>query len=158
MVRRSLLALAILLVLPLAAHAQQRKPEPEASKVLLDTERVRVIEMRVKPGAKFELKGQPYQFIYMLTDGSLVFSPPGKMPYQFLLKAGEVSLLPSQSTAENDAEKELRAVLVEIKEGSRVATKASTGKSKARTVRSRAKPKTRAPAAPRPQATPRRSG
>ena len=158
MVRRGLLVLAILLVLPLAAHAQQRKPDAEAPKVLLDTERVRVTEVRVKPGAKFELKGQPYQFIYMLTDGSLVFSPPGKMPYQFLLKAGEVSLLPSQSIAENDGEKELRAVLVEIKEGTRVATKASTGKSKARTVRSRAKPKTRAPAAPRPQATPRRSG
>ncbi len=158
MVRRSLLALAIFLVLPLAAHAQQRKPDAEAPKVLLDTERVRVTEVRVKPGAKFELKGQPYQFIYMLTDGSLVFSPPGKMPYQLLLRAGEVSLLPSQSTAENDAEKELRGVLVEIKEGSRVATKSAASKSKARAVRSRAKPKTRAPAAPRPQATPRRSG
>ncbi len=104
MVRRSLLALAIFLVLPLAAHAQQRKADAEAPKVLLDTERVRVTEVRVKPGAKFELKGQPYQFIYMLTDGSLVFSPPGKMPYQLLLRAGEVSLLPSQSTAENDGE------------------------------------------------------
>ena len=159
MARRRLLALAIFLALPLAAHAQERKPEPEASKVLLDTERVRVIEMRVKPGAKFELKGHPYQFVYMLTDGSLVFSPPGKQPFELMLRAGEVSLLPSQSTAtENDSEKEVRAVVVEIKESSRVATKASTGKSKARAVRSRAKPKTRAPAAPRPQATPRRSG
>jgi quercetin dioxygenase-like cupin family protein len=159
MARRRLLALAILLVLPLAAHAQERKPEPEASKVLLDTERVRVTEVRVKPGAKFELKGHPYQFVYMLTDGSLVFSPPGKQPFELMLRAGEVSLLPSQSTAtENDSEKEVRAVVVEIKESSRVATKASTGKSKARAVRSRAKPKTRAPAAPRPQATPRRSG
>ena len=111
--------------------------------MLLDTERVRVSEVRVRPGAKLELKGPPYQFVYMLTDGSLVFSPPGKMPYQFLLKAGEVSLLPSQSTAENDGEKELRAVLVEIKEGARVATKASDSKSKARAVRSRTKTKSR---------------
>src|SRR5260370_38901308 len=57
MARRRLLALAILLVLALAAHAQERKPEPEASKALLDTERVRGIEMRVKPAANFELKG-----------------------------------------------------------------------------------------------------
>jgi hypothetical protein len=109
--------------------------------VLLDTERVRVTEVRIKPGAKLDLKGSPYQFLYMLTDGSLVFSPPGKVPYQFLLKSGEVSLLPSQASAENDSEKELRAVLVEIKEGGRVATKASTGKTKARPVRTRSKPK-----------------
>jgi len=142
MVRRYLLALAILL-LPLAAPAQERKADAEATKVLLDTERVRVIEVRVKPGGKFELKGHPYQFVYMLTDGSLVFSPPGKQPYELMLRAGEVSLLPSQSTAtENDGEKELRAVLVEIKEGARVATKASTGKTKARVVR--AKPKSKA--------------
>jgi hypothetical protein len=55
-----------------------------------------------------------------------------------------VSLLPSQSTAtENDSEKEVRAVVVEIKEGSRVATKASTGKSKARSVRPKSKAKGR---------------
>jgi hypothetical protein len=144
MVRCRLLVFAILLILPLAAHAQERKPEPEASKVLLDTERVRVTEVRVKPGAKFELKGHPYQFVYMLTDGSLVFSPPGKQPYELMLRAGEVSLLPSQSTAtENDGEKELRAVVVEIKEGSRVAAKASTGKSKTRAVRGRSKSKGR---------------
>lgn len=146
MARRGLLALCALVLLPLAAQAQDRKAGAEAPKVLLDTERVRVTEVRVKPGAKLELKGPPYQFLYMLTDGSLVFSPPGKMPYQFLLKAGEVSLLPSQSTAENDGEKEMRAVLVEIKEGARVATKAPPSKSKARAVRSRTKPKPR----PRP--------
>jgi hypothetical protein len=144
MARRRLLALAILLVLAFAAQAQERKPEAEASKVLLDTERVRVTEVRVKPGAKFELKGHPYQFVYMLTDGSLVFSPPGKQSYELMLRAGELSLLPSQSTSsENDGEKELRALLVEIKEGSRVATKAATGKSKARAVRPKSKSKGR---------------
>jgi hypothetical protein len=139
-----LFTLAILLVLPFAANAQERKAEPETAKVLLDTERVRVTEVRVKPGAKFELKGHPYQFVYMLTDGSLVFSPPGKQPYELMLRAGEVSLLPSQSMMpENDGEKELRAVVVEIKEGARVATKASKAKPKARTVRARPKGKGR---------------
>src|SRR2546421_2032187 len=117
MVPCRLLALAIAVLVPLAANAQERKAEPETAKVLLDTERVRVTEVRVKPGAKFQLKGQPYQFVYMLTDGSLVFAPPGKQAYELMLRAGEVSLLPSQSmTPENDGEKELRAVLVEIKE------------------------------------------
>jgi quercetin dioxygenase-like cupin family protein len=144
MVRCRLLAFAILLVLSVAAHAQEGKPEPEVSKVLLDHERVRVIEVRVKPGAKFELKGHPYQFVYMLTDGSLVFSPPGKQPFELMLRAGEVSLLPSQSTAtENDSDREVRAVVVEIKESSRGAAKVSTGKSKVRAVRGRSKTKGR---------------
>jgi hypothetical protein len=149
---RCLLALLVLVLIPLAVQAQDGKAGPEPPKVLLDTERVRVTEVRVKPGAKLELKSSPYQFLYMLSDGSLVFSPPGKMPYEFLLKAGEVSLLPSQSTAENDGEKELRAVLVEIKEGTRVATKASADKSKTRSARGRTKSKAK------PSSVPRRSG
>jgi hypothetical protein len=156
--RRSL-ALAVLLLLPLGAQAQERKAEPETAKVLLDSERVRVTQMRLKPGEKVELKGQPYQFVYMLTDGSLLFSPPGKQPYELILRAGEVSLLPSQSTTtENDGEKELRAVVVEIKGGARVATKAAASKSKGRAVRARTKPRARPPATPRPQPTQRRSG
>jgi hypothetical protein len=156
--RRSL-ALAVLLLLSLGAQAQERKAEPETAKVLLDSERVRVTQMRLKPGEKVELKGQPYQFVYMLTDGSLLFSPPGKQPYELILRAGEVSLLPSQSTTtENDGEKELRAVVVEIKGGAGVATKAAASKSKTRAVRARTKPRARPPATPRPQPTQRRSG
>ena len=140
-----LLSLAILLAMAAVAHAQAPTPKVDAQgqKVLLDNERVRVTEVRVKPGGKLDLKGSPYQFLYMLTDGSLVFSPAGKMPYEFLLKAGEVSLLPSQSSAENDSEKELRAVLVELKGGERVASSGSSPKSKTRAVRTRSKGRTR---------------
>ena len=136
-----LLCLAIVLAMPVVARAQAPTPKVDAQgqKVLLDNERVRVTEIRVKPGGKLDLKGSPYQFLYMLSDGSLVFSPAGKMPYEFLLKAGEVSLLPSQSSAENDGEKELRAVLVELKGGERVASGGSTSKSKTRAMRTRSK-------------------
>jgi quercetin dioxygenase-like cupin family protein len=144
-----LLSLAVLvgvsLAVPRQAQTQTQEPKVDAQgrNVLLDTERVRVIEVRIKPGAKLELKGSPYQFLYMLSDGSLVFAPAGKMPYEFLLKAGEVSLLPSQSSAENDGEKEIRAVLVELKEGERGASKASASKGKSRAVRGRSRTRTR---------------
>ena len=69
-----LLSLAVLvgvsLALPNQAQAQTQEPKVDAQgrNVLLDTERVRVTEVRVKPGAKLELKGSPYQFLYMLSD------------------------------------------------------------------------------------------
>jgi len=110
-------ALVACSIFAVAAQAQDRKAPPEPLTVLLDNERVRVMEMRLKPGGKLSLQGHAYQFVYMLTDGSLVFTPPGKTPFELTLQSGEVSLLPSQSTStENDGDKEVRAVVVEIKE------------------------------------------
>ncbi len=102
-----------------AASAQAQAPKPaEPSKALLDNARMRVSEMRWTPGAKVDLPNHPDQFAYLLTDATLVFSTPGKTPYQLDLKAGEATLLPAQSTeAENDSDKEVRALLVEIKPG-----------------------------------------
>lgn len=115
---RWLLAFAALAVLTASARGEEGKPPPGALNVLLDNERVRVTEIKIKPGARLPLEGRAYQFVYMLTDGSLVFSPPGKMPFELSLQAGEVSLLPSQSSGtENSGEREVRAVVVELKEG-----------------------------------------
>jgi hypothetical protein len=100
------------------AQAQGPQPtSPEPTKPLLDNARMRVSEMRWKPGAKVGLPSHPDQFAYLLTDATLVFSTPGRTPYQLDFKAGEATLLPAQSTeAENDSEKEVRALLVEIKQ------------------------------------------
>jgi len=117
---RWLLAVLTVMVLSVAAQAQDRTGPPEAAKVLLDDERVRVTELRVAPGGRVALEGHSYQFVYMLTDGSLIITPPGKTPFELTLKSGEVSLLPSQSTeTHNDGDKEVRAVVVEIKRSAR---------------------------------------
>jgi hypothetical protein len=120
-----------LLISLAAAHAQGPKQAPPPSKPLLENERVRVSEMRWNPGAKVELPNRPDQFAYLLTDATLVFSVPGRTPYQIDLKAGEATLLPAQSTeAENDGDKEVRALLVEIKSGTLARASASRGKTK----------------------------
>lgn len=110
------IAFALLMTLT-AVQAQGLKPaSSDPSKPLLDNARMRVSEMHWKPGAKIGLPNHPDQFAYLLTDATLVFSTPGKTPYQLDFKAGEATLLPAQSTeAENDSDKEVRALLVEIK-------------------------------------------
>jgi hypothetical protein len=131
--RLPVIVAATLLMTLAAAQAQgpQQGP-PDVPKRLLDNERMRVSEMLLKPGAKVELPNRPDQFAYLLTDATLVFSAPGKTPYQLDFKAGEATLLPAQSTeAENESDRDVRAILVEIKQPAARA-QASRGKSKAR--------------------------
>jgi hypothetical protein len=135
MLRLPIFILTALFMSVVAAQAQA--PQPAASepgKPLINNERLRVSEMRWKPGAKIGLPNHPDQFAYLLTDATLVFSTPGKTPYQLDLKAGEATLLPAQSTeAANDSDREVRALLVEIKPSGGSANAAASrdrGKSK----------------------------
>jgi quercetin dioxygenase-like cupin family protein len=114
-----------------SAQAQTTKSPGTDSKPLLENERMRVMEMSFKPGAKTSTLSHPNRFVYALTDGSLVFSPPGKRPYELTFKAGEALWLPAEATAtENDGDKEVRALVVEFKEGAHPTKVAA--KSKAR--------------------------
>jgi quercetin dioxygenase-like cupin family protein len=99
-----------------SAQAQTSQPS-DTAKVLLENEQVRVIEMRFKPGAKFDTQSHPNRFIYGLSDGALLFSPPGKTPYELSFKAGEALWLPAQAMAtQNEGDKEVRALVVELKD------------------------------------------
>ena len=125
------------------AHGQENVPEKNAAsandarKVLMDTSNVRVVEMHFRPGERVEVDGKPSRLIYMLNDGSLVFSPPGKPSYELTLNRGEVAWVPPASNSvENEGARTVRALVVEIKGGSAVA-----GKSHGRRVKSHAKGK-----------------
>jgi hypothetical protein len=101
-----------------SAQAQTAKSSGTDTKPILENERMRVLEMMFKPGAKTTSLSQSNRFVYALTDGSLVFSPPGKTPYELSFKAGEALWLPSEAmVTENDSGKEIRALVVEFKEG-----------------------------------------
>jgi quercetin dioxygenase-like cupin family protein len=144
LMRRALLLTSAVSFLSCAiAGAQEQKDvvKPETAKTLLQNEQVRVMEVSFKPGVKTSTVTQPNRFLYALTDGSLVFAPPGKTPYELSFKAGEAIWLPSQPMAtENDSGKEVRALVVEFKAGARAAAtsggakagKGSRGKGKAR--------------------------
>ena len=96
--------------------AQSNVPAPEI-KELLDNVQIKVMEMRLKPGARTTSDNRPNSFVYSLTDGTLVFVPPGRTSYEMSFRAGEALWLPAQATAlANEGDKEIRALVVEIKE------------------------------------------
>ena len=99
MPRIRLCALSAVFAFAFGSAAQAQSPAADESRVVLENEQVRVIEMRFKPGAKFDIPGHPNRFIYGLSDGALLFSPPGKTPYELSFRSGEALWLPAESMA-----------------------------------------------------------
>lgn len=117
------LVLALTLLPAASVLAQDSPPARAPGASLLENEQIRVREVRFAPGAKLPATARPNTFFYALTDGSLVFSSPGRKEYELTFKAGEALWLPSQETATaNEGNKEVRALMVEIK------ARAPTGK------------------------------
>lgn len=115
-----------------AAQPDPEKPvtPPDSYRVVMENERVRMIEIHVKPHSKVNVDSPPgrERFLYMLSDGALILAPPGKTPYEFALHAGETAVFPAVSpTVENDTDSAVRALMVEVKERMRTAA-TSTGK------------------------------
>jgi hypothetical protein len=110
-----MLVLAFALTI-LPASVGLAQTTPAAPKALLENEQIKVREIRMAPGATQPSATHPNTFLYALTDGSIVFTPPGRKGYELIFKAGEALWLPSQETAtSNEGDKEVRALLVEIK-------------------------------------------
>jgi hypothetical protein len=110
---------------PVAAPAEKPVTAPDSYRVVMENERVRMIEVHIKPRSKVtvgEATGRE-RFLYMLTDGALVLAAPGKAPYEFAMHAGETAVFPAISpTVENDTDAPVRALLVEMKGSARAAT------------------------------------
>lgn len=107
------LAFALTLLSASTVHAQNA---PGAPRSLLENDQIRVREITLPPGSKQPAVQRPNTFLYALTDGAIVFTPPGRKGYELTFKAGEALWLPSQETATaNEGDREVRALLVEIK-------------------------------------------
>ena len=107
----------------------QDKPvtPPDSYRVVMENDRVRMIEIHVKPRSKVNVDSPAGRdrFLYMLSDGALILAPPGKTPYEFALHAGETAVFPAVSpTVENDTDSAVRALMVEVKEGGRAVASA----------------------------------
>ena len=116
--------------------AAQDKPvtPPDSYRVVMENERVRMIEIHIKPHSKVNVDSPAgrERFLYMLSDGALILAPPGKTPYEFALHAGETAVFPAVSpTVENDTDSAVRALMVEVKQPMRTAA-ASKAKGKAK--------------------------
>jgi hypothetical protein len=100
---------------------------PDSYRVVMENDRVRMIEVHVKPRSRVNVESpaERERFLYMLTDGALVLAAPGKTPYEFALQAGETAVFPAVSpVVQNDTDQPVRALMVEVKSGGRVAAAA----------------------------------
>jgi hypothetical protein len=138
---------AILVALSGPVTAQKREAaDGRVYKQLLDNERVRVFEANFKPGDKLGARNYPSHLMYMLTDGTLVFTPAGRTGYEVSFKAGETMWFPPLMRAtENDTDKEVRVLVVEFKDGAAPRAVAAKAKSKAK---SKQKAKAKVPSKP----------
>jgi quercetin dioxygenase-like cupin family protein len=116
--------------LAMAARAQDAlTAAPNIYKKVLENERLRVLEGTFKPGAKTGRHSHPEHLLYILTDGALVFKQEGKTPYEMTFKKGEAYSLAAQTlAAENDSDKEVRILVVELKQPVRTASQPVRGK------------------------------
>ena len=133
----------VAVTLPAAAQDKPVTP-PDSYRVVMENERVRMIEVHVKPHSKVNVDSEPgrERFLYMLSDGALILAPPGKMPYEFALHAGETAVFPAVSpTVENDTDSAVRALLVEVKQPMRSTVVAGKGKAKWRYVKGKPRAK-----------------
>lgn len=92
---------------------------PDSYRVVMENDRVRMIEVHIKAHSKVNVDSPANRerFLYMLSDGALILSPPGKTPYEFAMHAGETAVFPAVSpTVENDTDSAVRALMVEIKQ------------------------------------------
>lgn len=142
MTRLALLGFAALLAATSVTAAQpvsaaQSDPDrpvtpPDSYRVVMENDRVRMIEIHVKPRSKVNVDspGDRERFLYMLSDGALILAPPGKTPYEFALHAGETAVFPAVSpTVQNDTDAAVRALMVEVKAPMRsAASKGRSGK------------------------------
>jgi len=128
-----LIASVLLGAMSIAAAQDKPVTPPDSYRVVMENDRVRMIEVHVKPHSKVNVESEAgrERFLYMLSDGALILAPPGKTPYEFALHAGETAVFPAVSpTVENDTESPVRALMVEVKQPMRSTVVA--GKSKAR--------------------------
>jgi quercetin dioxygenase-like cupin family protein len=100
-----------------AAGADPVKADPDHYKVLLDNDRVRVLEFRSAPGDKTPMHSHPDYITYNFNDGRTKFSYPGGKPaVEVEAKAGGVIWHGAETHAgENIGGTEMRILIVELK-------------------------------------------
>jgi quercetin dioxygenase-like cupin family protein len=85
-------------------------------KLMLDNERVRVFEVKFKPGQKAVMHGHPDHVVYVIDDYTLNLTLPDGKNMDVPLKAGQTIFMNAgPHAAENIGKTEGRALVVELK-------------------------------------------
>jgi beta-alanine degradation protein BauB len=99
------------------AWADPTKVAGDVYKLILENDRVRVFDVRFKPGQKAEMHGHPDHVIYVINDYTLNLMMPDGSSQEIPLKAGQTFWMNAgPHAAENIGKTEGHAVVVEIKD------------------------------------------
>ena len=91
---------------------------PDIYRTVLENDKVRVFEVTFAPGAKIATHRHEPSAFYALTAGTLRITPEGGEARDMTLAAGDAGwMLAEKRAAENATDKEIKAVLVEVKPG-----------------------------------------
>ena len=101
---------------PMSHHDDAVKVAPDSYKVLLENDQVRVLEVRIKQGAKSEMHSHPRSVAICLNDQLLKFTFPNGKSEDADLKRGQAVWLDGLSHAvENIGTEDVSSVVVELK-------------------------------------------
>jgi quercetin dioxygenase-like cupin family protein len=93
------------------------KAAPNVYKLLMENDRVRVLDVRVKPGEKTKIHSHPDRVVYVLSDHRLKFTSADGASRELELKAGQVLWIEAGvHTTENTGMTEAHNLAVELKE------------------------------------------
>jgi len=111
------LALFAALFIGLTAYAQDPvKTSPQYYKVLLENDRVRMFEYRLKPGEKEPMHSHSAGVIYWLSGAKLrITFPGGKSEERKVVTGSAVSRDPVTHAVENIGDTEAYAIAVDLK-------------------------------------------
>ncbi len=85
-------------------------------KLILENDRMRVFDVKFKPGEKAAMHRHPDHLVYVLADGTLKLSLPDNSSQQFQLRAGQaVWIEAGPHAAENVGKTEAHSLVVELK-------------------------------------------
>jgi len=90
---------------------------PNVYKLLMENDRVRVLDVLVKPGEKTKLHSHPDRVVYVLTDHILKFTSADGESKELELKTGQVLWIEAGAhTTENTGKTVAHNIAVELKE------------------------------------------
>jgi len=89
---------------------------PDIYKVLLENDRVRVLDVRMKPGGMSSMHSHPAYVIYSLANAKVKFTSPGGESAEVEIGAGQALWREAESHAvDNLGSTEVHVMLVELK-------------------------------------------
>jgi quercetin dioxygenase-like cupin family protein len=123
--RTPLLALLLMSLLGQARGQDSARVAPKNVKVLLENNRVRVLEVRIKPGEKIPMHSHPSHVTYALSDVKGEYtSPDGKSTISEAKTNSVFWSEPVTHSSVNVGNTEIHAIVVELKDPPKKSPKA----------------------------------